>query len=56
MARMRAAKTAEEQRGEGIAIAREAVEKVRPLLEGVQLSVPFGRVQGILKIIEGIKR
>ncbi|RCK80019.1 MAG: 5,10-methylenetetrahydrofolate reductase [Candidatus Ozemobacter sibiricus] len=54
MARLRAAPTPEAQREEGIAIAREALTKVRPLVEGVQISVPFGRAPVVLKILEGI--
>lgn len=54
--RMRAAPTTEAQRKEGIAIAREALAKVRPLVDGVQISVPFGRAQIVLKVLEGIPR
>lgn len=43
MERMRRAESAEAARQEGVAIAREMVERVRPLVQGVQLSAPFGR-------------
>lgn len=37
---------------EGLAIAREAVERVRPLVAGVQVSASFGRVELALKVIQ----
>ncbi len=55
LARMRKADTIQAQREEGIAIAREALERVRPLVDGVQISVPFGRVESVLKVIEVLK-
>jgi hypothetical protein len=39
MERMRAAENAEAARAEGIAIARQMVERVRPMVAGVQLSL-----------------
>src|SRR5271163_814590 len=42
MERMRRADTAEKARQEGIAIAQEMVIRVRKLVQGVQLSAPFG--------------
>ncbi|MGH9647122.1 MAG: bifunctional homocysteine S-methyltransferase/methylenetetrahydrofolate reductase, partial [Bryobacteraceae bacterium] len=45
MERMRNANNAEAARAEGVAIAREMVQKVRPLAAGVQLSAPLGRYQ-----------
>lgn len=56
LARMRKADTMAAQREEGIAIAREALERVRPLVDGVQVSVPFGRVESVLKVIEVLDR
>ncbi|PKL44544.1 MAG: bifunctional homocysteine S-methyltransferase/methylenetetrahydrofolate reductase [Candidatus Riflebacteria bacterium HGW-Riflebacteria-1] len=50
--RMRKADTIEAQREEGILIAREALERVRKIVNGVQVSVPFGRVESVLKVIE----
>lgn len=43
MERMRLADDAEKAREQGVAIAREMVERARPLVAGVQLSAPFGR-------------
>jgi homocysteine S-methyltransferase len=40
--RMRRADSAEKARHEGVAIAREMVARVRPIVHGVQLSAPFG--------------
>jgi homocysteine S-methyltransferase len=56
LSRMRKADTIEAQREEGIAIAREALERVRPMVDGVQVSVPFGRVESVLKVIEVLNR
>lgn len=52
MERLRKANSIEAQREEGIMIAREALERVKKLVDGVQLSVPFGRVENIVKIID----
>ncbi len=54
MERMRKAPTAEHARHEGVAIAREMVQKVRPLVQGVQLSAPFGRYQMAIDVAEAI--
>src|SRR5258706_383555 len=54
MERMRRAENAEAARAEGIAIAREMVERVRPLVAGVQLSAPFGRYQMAIEVAEAI--
>ena len=35
---------------EGIAIAREMLERVRPSVHGVQVSAPFGRVELALDV------
>jgi len=45
MKRMRLAGSAEHAREEGVAIAQEMVIRVRPMVQGVQLSPPFGRYQ-----------
>ena len=37
---------------EGIAIAREMLERVRPLVQGVQVSAPFGKVELALQVFE----
>ena len=54
MDRMRRAETVESARAEGIAIAREMVERVRRLVAGVQLSAPFGRYQMAIDVAEAI--
>jgi homocysteine S-methyltransferase len=54
MRRMRQADTAERARAEGIAIAREMVERVRALTQGVQLSAPFGRYDMAIQVAEAI--
>lgn len=54
MERMRRAATAEAARQEGVAIAQEMVRRVRPLVQGVQLSAPFGRYQTALEVAEAI--
>ncbi len=55
MARMRAAPTLEAQREEGIKIACEMLSQVRPLVDGVQISVPFGRAEFVLKVMEALR-
>jgi homocysteine S-methyltransferase len=39
---------------EGIAIAREMFEQVRPHVQGLQVSAPFGRVAFALQVFDGI--
>ncbi|MGE5570734.1 MAG: bifunctional homocysteine S-methyltransferase/methylenetetrahydrofolate reductase [Rhodospirillales bacterium] len=55
MKRMRAADSAEKARQEGIAIARQMVERARPMVDGVQLSAPFGRYQMAIEVARAIK-
>src|SRR5689334_4316552 len=54
MERMRAVDNAERARVEGVAIAREMVTRVRAMVQGVQLSAPFGRYQMALDVAEAI--
>jgi len=54
MARMRSAETSEKQKEEGIKIAREALTRVKDMVEGAQISAPFGRVATVLEVIDGI--
>ena len=54
MERMRRVDNAEKAREEGVAIARDMVTRVRSLVEGVQLSAPFGRYQMALDVAEAI--
>jgi homocysteine S-methyltransferase len=51
LARMRNAPTKEAAFAEGVAIARETFEHVRPLVAGVQLSAPLGRIEGIFTML-----
>jgi methionine synthase / methylenetetrahydrofolate reductase(NADPH) len=52
--RMRRVDSAERAREEGVAIAREMVARVRHVVQGVQLSAPFGRYQMALDVAEAI--
>jgi homocysteine S-methyltransferase len=51
---MRRADSADQARDEGVAIAREMVRKVRPMVRGVQLSAPFGRYQMAIDVAGAI--
>jgi len=50
--RMRSASAKSKEHGvaEGIAIAREMLERVRPHVQGVQVSAPFGKVELALEV------
>ena len=54
MERMRRVDSAEKAREEGVAIAREMVVRVRAMVQGVQLSAPFGRYQMALDVADAI--
>lgn len=54
MERMRAAKTKDEALETGINIAKETIRKVYPFAKGVQVSMPFGKVDYSLKVLEVI--
>jgi homocysteine S-methyltransferase len=54
MERMRRVDDAEKARAEGVAIAREMVERVSKMVQGVQLSAPFGRYQMAIDVAEAI--
>jgi homocysteine S-methyltransferase len=54
MDRMRRVDNADKARDEGVAIAREMVTAVRRMVQGVQLSAPFGRYQMALDVAEAI--
>ena len=41
------------QRAEGIAIAIETVKKIRPYIQGIQVSAPFGNVKSAISVIKG---
>ncbi len=53
MLRMAQADTQEAARTEGIKIAQEMLEHVRPLVEGVQVSAPFGHYDMAAEVIAG---
>ena len=38
---------------EGLAIAREMLERVRPVVAGVQVSAPFGKAELALEVFAG---
>jgi methionine synthase I (cobalamin-dependent)/5,10-methylenetetrahydrofolate reductase len=44
----------EAAQAEGLLIAREMLEEVRDVVQGVQVSAPFGRVQLALEVFEGL--
>ena len=54
LARMRAASERGKEAGlaEGIAIAREMLQRVRPSVQGVQVSAPFGKVELALDVFQ----
>ncbi len=54
MERMRTADSPEKARAEGVKIAQEMVRRVRPLVDGVQLSAPFGRYSMAIEVAGAI--
>jgi len=54
MERMRRADSAERARGEGLAIAQEMISRLRPMVQGVQLSAPFGRYELAIEAAQAI--
>ena len=54
MLRMAQAETPEAARKEGIKIAQEMLEAVRPYVEGVQVSAPFGRYSAAAEVIASV--
>ncbi len=54
MERMRIADTPEKARQEGVAIAREMVKQARSMVQGVQLSAPFGRYELAIEVADAI--
>ena len=55
MERMRRVDNAEKAREEGVAIAREMVARVSKMVQGAQLSAPFGRYQMAIDVAEAIE-
>jgi homocysteine S-methyltransferase len=54
MERMRLADSAEKARAEGVRIAQEMSSRVRGLVQGVQLSAPFGRYEMAVQVAEAL--
>ncbi|HVC46653.1 MAG TPA: bifunctional homocysteine S-methyltransferase/methylenetetrahydrofolate reductase [Terracidiphilus sp.] len=54
MLRMAQAEAPETARQEGIDIARQMLEVVRPLVQGVQVSAPFGRYTAAAEVIAAV--
>lgn len=50
--RMARASNAEAARAEGIQIAREMLNQVRPLVQGAQVSAPMGRYSSAIRVLE----
>jgi homocysteine S-methyltransferase len=50
--RMQKADTPDLARAEGIRIATEMLEAARPMVQGVQVSAPFGRYSSAVEILE----
>jgi len=55
MERMRRVDNAEKSRQEGVAIAQEMVRQVRGMVQGVQLSAPFGRYQMAIDVAQAVE-
>ncbi len=45
----------EDAREEGIAIARESLIEVRDVIQGVQVSAPFGNVKYALQVFDALE-
>jgi homocysteine S-methyltransferase len=54
MARMAGAETPEAARAEGIRIAQEMLSAARPMVQGVQVSAPFGRYALAVEIVQQV--
>ncbi|MDQ2775906.1 MAG: bifunctional homocysteine S-methyltransferase/methylenetetrahydrofolate reductase [Acidobacteriota bacterium] len=54
MGRMRSADSAEKARTEGVLIAQEMVGRTRSIVQGVQLSAPFGRYEMAVQVAEAL--
>ena len=54
MSRLRAATTREEALAAGTEVAREMLARLRPHVRGVQIAVPFGRVDRVLETLEDV--
>lgn len=49
--RMRACKTTDEQREQGLVIAKELIDKIKSSVQGLQISAPLGQVEFALQLI-----
>lgn len=49
--RMRACKTTEDQRKEGLEIAHELISEIKRSVQGLQISAPLGQVELALALI-----
>ena len=54
MERMKRADSADKARGEGVAIAQEMTARVRKLVQGAQLSAPFGRYEMAVQVARAL--
>src|SRR5579862_1777877 len=54
MLRMQAAASPEAARAEGIRIAQEMLETARPMVQGVQVSAPFGRYTAAAEVLASV--
>jgi homocysteine S-methyltransferase len=54
--RMRKANTSEKARKEGITIASECALAIKDLVEGLQISAPFGRFDSALEVLKTFRR
>ena len=54
MLRMAQADTPEAARAEGVRIAQEMLEQVRPYVQGVQVSAPFGNYEAAAEVIANV--
>jgi homocysteine S-methyltransferase len=54
MDRMRSADSADKARAEGVAIAQEMCGQVRQMVQGAQLSAPFGRYDLAVRVAEAL--
>lgn len=56
MERMERHEKKEDQQAEGIAIARESIEKIRHRMAGIQVSAPFGNIDIVSRVLDGFIR
>ncbi len=40
---------------EGIMVSRETLDQIKDVIQGVQISAPFGRVQSVIDVLDGFK-